>query len=139
MYAFPSLFCLHRLNVLLVFIPLWAFSTYLNWKHGKVSLFRVESSIVYYLIRSMVLIYFLNSYTWHGNLWQGWVVPLSHTWDLGMLNWVWVGYTSPKTLIKNTWILIPIKHLYLITIWIFTHGYLNQNQAQSFFLKGFFL
>ena len=62
MYAFPSLFCLHQLNALLVFIPLWAFSTYLNWKHGKVSLFRDESSIVYYLIGSMVLIYFLNSY-----------------------------------------------------------------------------
>ena len=48
--------------MLLVFIPLWAFSTYLNWNHGKVSLFRDESSIVYYLIGSMVLIYFLNSY-----------------------------------------------------------------------------
>ena len=24
------------------------------------------------------------------------VVPLSHTWDLGMLNQVWVGYTHPK-------------------------------------------
>lgn len=47
-YAFPSLFRLHRLNgLLLVFILLWAVSTYifnvaftfLNWKLGRVFLY----------------------------------------------------------------------------------------------------
>ena len=47
---------------------------YLNWKRGKVGLFWVEFSIVYYMIWSMVLIYFLNSQTGHGNLQDGWVM-----------------------------------------------------------------
>ncbi len=94
------LFCLHQLNgLLLVFILLWAVSTYifnvafafLNWKLGKVVLSLGWNFCVYYsMIGSMVLIYFLNSYIGHGNLGDGWVVALSNTWILSactVLSW----------------------------------------------------
>ena len=90
-YAFPSLFRLHRLNgLLLVFILLWAVSTYifnvaftfLNLKLGKVASFW----IILYLLKvpkcSSFWTFCYSSYAGHGYMGNGWFVALSHTWIL---------------------------------------------------------
>ena len=84
-YAFPSLFRLHHLNgLLLVFILLWAVSTYifnvafafLNWKLGKVAL---HSQWLYLTIVEYWR-FSLWTHAGHGDLGAGWAVALSHSW-----------------------------------------------------------
>lgn len=89
-YAFPSLFRLHRLNgLLLVFILLWAVSTYifnvaftfLNWKIGKVVLFSGWTRLCL-IYRKWLELTISITYSEHGHMGVGWLVALSHTWIL---------------------------------------------------------
>lgn len=96
-YAFPSLFRLHRLNgLLLVFILLWAVSTYifnvaftfLNWKLGRVILILIAAifirQVFFFLISRQAFIWIVINvlflFTGHENLGNGGSVALSNTW-----------------------------------------------------------
>lgn len=97
-YAFPSLFRLHRLNgLLLVFILFWAVSTYifnvaftfLNWKLGRV----IMSFIVAIFIRQVLIWIPVNSWylftrTWKSGRW--WVCgTIQYLGFFCLLNFVW--------------------------------------------------
>lgn len=64
LYAFPSLFRLHRLNgLLLVFILLWAVSTYIfnvgfafmNWKLGKVKILQGQEDLISFFMKNLLV------------------------------------------------------------------------------------
>lgn len=96
-YAFPSLFRLHRLNgLLLVFILLWAVSTYifnvafsfLNTKVGKV----ISSLCAEFKYSKALRCQFnpCRKYAGHENLGDGGTLALHHTWVLSACT-IWFG------------------------------------------------